>query len=723
MGVSSVPGGGKTLTLSYLAAGLIASGKLRQGQEVLVVALVNSAVDNFSHRVAEFVKAKGLFPGVGYRVRTLHGLAHEIARERPALTGLSDNFQILDELAAEQILSEVIDAWVRGHPQALEQHLNPDLPENKLKQIRSYRWPELVRNVAESLIRQAKDLRLSPQDLRDRLDSASGAEPLLEMGWSIYSDYQRSLSFRGALDFADLIGKAIQALEADPDFLARLRVRWPFILEDEAQDSSRLQEALLRKLAGPEGNWVRVGDPNQAIFESFTTASPEFLRSFLKEPGVDRQDLPNSGRSTQTIIELANQLVRWVQHEHPTAALREVLVPPYIEPAPGGDPQPNPPDNPEGVKLIPLAFTSEEELEAVVSSLARWNERNKKATAAILVPTNQIGIHYAEALRQHGVPHLELLRSTHSTRITAGSLSQVIRSLATPDSTRELVASYRIWGDRTKADSSNEGLLEQAERALRSCRRPEQFLWPRLGEDWLEGIGLAPSDGMLHDHLVNFRSTVQEWHAATSLPIDQLLITLAHGIFVQPADLALAYKLAGILRRASERNPTWGLAELAGELEAVAKNERRFLGLSPDDRGFDPDAHGGEVVVSTIHKAKGLEWDRVHLVSVNNYDYPSAEPGDQFIAEKWFVRGGLNLQAEALSRLKVSGLKDLPPLGVATQSARLEYAAERLRLFYVGITRARKELIITWNTGRKRDLKQATPFAALQAGWKPRSEK
>jgi DNA helicase-2/ATP-dependent DNA helicase PcrA len=82
MGVSAVPGSGKTQILSYLAAEIIASGLLEDDQEVLVVTLVNSAVDNFSRRVSAFVQARGLLPYLGYRVRTLHGLAHDIVRER-----------------------------------------------------------------------------------------------------------------------------------------------------------------------------------------------------------------------------------------------------------------------------------------------------------------------------------------------------------------------------------------------------------------------------------------------------------------------------------------------------------------------------------------------------------------------------------------------------------------------------------------------------------------
>ena len=116
----------------------------------------------------------------------------------------------------------------------------------------------------------------------------------------------------------------------DPDFLHRLQNRWPYILEDEAQDSSKLQEQILREISGPNGNWIRVGDPNQAIYETFTTASPEYLISFLSEPDVNAQSLPNSGRSTKSIISLANELIRWCNEEHPIDPIQSALTQPYI---------------------------------------------------------------------------------------------------------------------------------------------------------------------------------------------------------------------------------------------------------------------------------------------------------------------------------------------------------------------------------------------------------
>ena len=134
-------------------------------------------------------------------------------------------------------------------------------------------------------------------------------------------------------------------------------------------------------------------------------------------------------------------------------------------------------------------------------------------------------------------------------------------------------------------------------------------------------------------------------------------------------------------------------------------------------------AHRGKVVVATMHKAKGLEWDRVYLMSANAYDFPSALQGDSFISEKWFVRDHLNLEAEALAALQTLATDGaFRPLGVATHAARLDYAAERLRLLYVAITRARRELIITTNTGRQTggDVQPAAPLIALHAWWEQR---
>lgn len=737
MGVAAVPGSGKTVTLSALAARLVLSGVLADDQEVLIVTLVNSAVDNFAARVAGFIKQRGLLPHLGYRVRTLHGLAHDIVRERPGLVGLSDDFQIADEREAEEMLQDAVEAWLRAHPHTLEALLAPDFV-GKQSALRDH-WSALLLDTARSFIRQAKDLQLTPGDILQRISPfpdlgagmddgapfSGGAHPFLlaEICCAIYADYQRSLNYRGAVDFDDLVRLALLALNLDPAYLERLRYRWPFILEDEAQDSSRLQEQLLRLLVGPEGNWVRVGDPNQAIYETFTTASPYFLRDFLEERGVVRRELPNSGRSTQSIMDLANFLIDWTRAEHPVEEVRDALRPPHIEPAPPGDPQPNPPDAPEQVYVVARKFTPQEEVQAVVDSLCRWLPEHPHSTVAVLTPRNQRGFDVVEELKRRGLEYVELLRSTMSTRQTAQALGHIVRYLADPTSPSKLAAVYRVWRRHELEDPERRAGVDAVARLLQHCRRVEDFLWPRAERDWLEGIELpseVPSEE-LREHLRAFRALVCRWQEAALLPVDQLLLTLAQDLFREPAELALAHKLAALLRRASEGHPQWRLPELSHELEAIARNERRFLGLSEEDTGFDPDKYRGKVVVATVHKAKGLEWDRVYLMSVNNYDFPSDQPGDQFISERWFVRDRLNLEAEALAQLEALRTYGAYEEGVATRKARLGYVAERLRLLYVGITRARKELIITWNSGRYGDLRPALPFIALRTFWENRT--
>ena len=736
MGVSAVPGSGKTQTLSALAAKLVADGDLAIDQEVLIVTLVNSAVDNFARRVDELVQERGLLPHVGYRVRTLHGLAHDIVRERPGLVGLANDFGIVDERDATRILQEAAESWIATHPDAADEWLDPELDERKRQWVRREQWPRLAVGLGNNFIRMAKDLELTPALLRERMAALGGGEvtsPLLDMGLAIYTDYQRALSYRGAVDYDDLIRLALEALQLDGEYLKRLQDRWPYILEDEAQDSSRLQEKILRLLTSSGGGWVRVGDPNQAIFETFTTASPKYLRDFLNEGGVVARDLPDSGRSTQSIIDLANYLVTWSRTQHPVPALRDALAPATILPTPEGDPQSNPVDNPAGVRLASTRFTVDEELEAVLNSLRRWLPDNPGSSVAVLVPRNERGEAVVNALKAANIEYVELLKSTRDTRITAGALANIVNYLADPASAAKLVTAYEVWRRTDRADPEAKLRLDAALRALRRCRRVEEFLWPRAFEveDWrgttsrdsLDCLEL-PDDDLLHEQMQQFRDLVRRWQSATTLPADQLLLTIGHDLFEQPVDLAVTHKLAALIRSASESHPDWRLPELNAELITIAKNERKFLGFSEGDTSFDPDAHRGKVVIITVHKAKGLEWDRVYLMSVNAYDFPSALPGDSFISERWYIRSGLNMEAEALAQLKAVANADpsFPALGAATEQARIDYAAERLRLLYVAITRAKRDLIITWNTGRLPGaaLQPAAPLIALQAWWETR---
>ena len=478
MGVSAVPGSGKTFTLSWLAARLIEQANLFDDQEILVVTLVNSAVDNFSTRISGFLREKNLIPNLGYRVRTLHGLAHDIVRERPDLVGLSDRFAIVDERESQEIMDGAVASWLRSHPEFITEWTSPevDLANNSYSQKQ---WLDLINNLARSFIRQAKDLQILPDELQHRITEINQPHPLLQLGIDIYTDYQRSLNYRSAVDFSDLIRLALQALQADREYLLRLHYRWPYILEDEAQDSSSLQEEILRLMVGPEGNWVRVGDPNQAIFETFTTASPRFLRDFLQEPGVTARSLPNSGRSTRTIINFANSLIQWTNTSHPVVELRDALTRPLIQPTPPGDPQSNPPDDPSGIFIMPQGYEAEKEIETVVKSLKRWLPEHSDWTVAVLTSRNERGAKIVEELKKYNLPYVELLQSSQSTRYTADILAACLRSLADPASTSKLQdVMKRIGRIEAGDDKSMANLYRGAVAVLDRCPRLEEYLAP-----------------------------------------------------------------------------------------------------------------------------------------------------------------------------------------------------------------------------------------------------
>jgi len=410
---------------------------------------------------------------------------------------------------------------------------------------------------------------------------------------------------------------------------------------------------------------------------------------------------------------------------------------PHIVPVPEGDPQQNPPDDPEGIKFISKRYTPDEEMEAVVKSIKGYVDSiwdfpdDDKPTIAVLVPRNARGVEVVNALRQKGIEPIELISSTSETRAAAGSLNLLLSYLADPQSARKLSKAYEVWRRDIFGSNKNIGakngleevdearpFIEQVPALLRKIVDVENFIAPQNANDWLAGIGESEAEQVIRE-LSAFRVNVQRWLNAVTLPIDQLALTLAQDVFSEASDLALAHKLALVLRQVADDHPDWRLPELTSELAVIAKNERRFIGFSSDDSGFDPERHRGRVVVTTMHKAKGLEWDRVYLMSVNNYDFPSNMPNDRFISERWFVRSGLNLEAEALAQLTAlesTSEYDWYEEGAATLRSRLDYVKERLRLFYVGITRAKRELIVTWNSGRQGD---ATPSLALSElmGW------
>jgi DNA helicase-2/ATP-dependent DNA helicase PcrA len=738
MGVAAVPGSGKTWTLTRLAARLVAEADLEAHQEVLVVTLVNSSVDNFSSRIDALIEQEEMLPDVGYRVCTLHTLAHEIVRARPDLAGLSEDFHVIDDRQSSDILRDVASSWYQSNQSSITGYLTEDISDYKRKEVLADKLPGQVRRVAQNAITYAKSNGLSPEALRGYLRDSGAEMPLAEMAQSIYQGYQQALNVRNAVDYDDLIRHALQVLRIDEELLARLRDQWPYVLEDEAQDSSKIQQQILRRLVGDQENWVRVGDPNQAIYESFTTADPRLLREFVEEADQSPK-LAQSGRSQPSIIKLANRTIWWSQEKHPTPEVQGALTKPFIRKTSEGDPQPNPPDRPDRIAFVEGGFTEEEEIEKVASALGPWLEANPEKTCAMLVPVRGMGVAAASHFEDEGIPYTDsLLKTTSQTREAAQRIERIVEYLAEPTSSTRLARCYVQWrssqveaaqeksaqGQSTQSEGENassggeseteaaKAEIRETSRLVSQIERPEDYIWPQ-GRSWLSEVETDLTNEQL-SRLETFREKVQYWLELSDLPIGQLIMALGRDFFSDPDRLALVQKFSGLLRRASNYNPEWGLPRLSDELEVIAENERRFEGVGSGEADFDPEDHKGEVTISTMHGAKGLEWDRVHMMGVNDYHFPAAVAGDKFLPEKWFYRDGLNLQAETLAQIDALTGGEPYQEGEATTEARQEYARERIRLFYVCVTRAREELMITTNIGRFEDNRPALIFEEMR---------
>jgi DNA helicase-2/ATP-dependent DNA helicase PcrA len=719
MAVSAVPGSGKTLTLALLASRLILEGRLGDEGEVLVVTVQNSAVDNIAQRIRTVLTSQKV-PPVGFHVCTLHKLASDILRQRNDLAGVEETFFIVDEAETARMMHNAAEVWIAEH-QALWRSYLPDMAEGRRGQMENL-WRAETEKIGREVTKLCKHLRLTPERARERVATDAPDDDFLRMGVELYGLYTRYLQARSGLDFDDLIWRATEALEQDPTFLTNLRSHWPYILEDEAQDSSPLQEWILDRLAGPDGNWVRVGDPNQSINSTFTAADPRFFRRFVQRDDVQALSLLQSGRSGRPIIDLANHLVHWADTDHPEEAIRGVAFELQdIMLTDPGDPQANPPDEECRIYFHDQAFPNPDaEAEMVARWAAGYSRRYPEHTVAVLVPAGWQGSKVVEALeKMPAVEFDDLLRSTPRLRNVARVLAAASDYLSRPIASRSLAHLYGVLAEGGHLGNVPKKSLRHRRTLVRSLP-PHELLFPlglgELEERLPENVRLDEEDV---ESLERFAELTSRWVRALSLPVDQLLLTIAQDLFTDEADLAVCHSIAISLRAAEAMHPMWRLGDFSQELRDIASNRRGLNGFSLADAGYT--AQPGRVVITTMHKAKGLEWDAVFLMSVDSLEYPDLST-DAFRDELYFMPGRAPA-VEARKRLEqIAGgelvvASERPPV----EAARLEYIAERLRLLYVGITRARRNLAFTWSdTNGRRRVRPATALVELRNAYTAR---
>ncbi|MBE9171064.1 ATP-dependent helicase [Pleurocapsales cyanobacterium LEGE 06147] len=730
MAVSAVPGAGKSHSLSVAAAIAIARNQLYGRRQLVVVTYTRSAAASIKSKIRDRLKDLYLPPG-GFVVHTLHGLALNIANSQQELSGLNlDEVTIVVPNVGHRIIKGLVEKWIATHPrryQVLLEGMQFDGEETERLRRQSVLRTEVLPNLAHTVVREAKSSGLLPGDLWELSQQATDEYQILAIAAGLYEEYQQLMRSRNLIDYDDMILAALQVLEYEP-----MRQLWQdkvfAVFEDEAQDSSPLQERLISILANNSldsdtpPNLVRVGDPNQAINSTFTPADPIYFNWFCKscEQQGNLATMDRAGRSSEAIVKAANFMLEWVNQnwnkgtKQAAMQAENLLTLPFRQQAirivDPNDPQPeaNPPSEGRGLEIYtPKDIYQTVELigKRVIQLLSEHPERN----AAILVRENRQGRFLAEQLiylqREHQIGVYEVSEVERHSQIPEEML-KLLQFIDRPHSPDNLKAALEVLEQR--------GLIA-AQDLNALATYPEQFLYP---------TPLHPQPKPQVEQARRYCCNLLR--ARLELPHYQLISFLGMALKYTGSELATVQKLADRVNQQISGNSS--LKTTINALEEIVSSER-FEGVEEDND--DRYTRAGQLTIITMHKAKGLDWDYVFIPFLHD----DVLPGQPWIPTAARFLGDFTLAEVARAQIRavvhsryVDGKIpiELPQPALAWQEAGQLKQAEEFRLLYVAMTRAKRLLWMSaaqmgpfrWNTFRHdsaTNLQQKKPCPVLPA--------
>jgi len=666
MGIAAVPGSGKTFTLEMLVSKLIVvdgADPTRMG----LFTYMRSSRANMTKRINQRLAKHGVMGRI--EAMTLHSLSLRILRDFQGRLGW-DRLDILEGYEQDRLMTRLSQGWLQAHSYLWEPLLPKDVSADTASKNRR-RFMREFRSMCRSVVRTAKSYCLSPEQLT--------AKEHEFLGWAlpVYRSYQKELQRLGKVDYDDLGWKALDLMQRDPEVCAEVQGWYDFVFEDESQDSSPLQEELLKLMSAKHGNLVRVGDPNQSIMSTFTTADPYYFRTFCaSNPQVS---LAESSRSASRILNLANALVDWVQDHHPMPELRQSLSRQHIRPAEG-----NPPDSEAQITFLPIAGSPDAELRAVVDLAAQAYRERPHSSIVVLTPTNEVGSQVLLAMKNQELPVVDLLRNNPTQKEGILRIKQVVEFLALPTHPPRLQAAFRVAAQTLKLDPADVELHLQWITQV----PPERLLFPLWGSPIPWPTHLNPQKCVQVKPVLDM---ISEWMKFSRAPWAEVLRLLVQRLQRNTTDLFLGNYLVDQLERVLGERPTADWQTVADEIQPIWENGLNNMPVELTDYNPMP----GSIAVTTVHRSKGLEWDEVIITGLSAYEYP-VEPNERPQGIQFL--DGVNMEAEALAQLRqqtnAPNIAKRPP----TEQAFLDVAAERLRLLYVGITRAKRRLTLTVST-------------------------
>jgi len=648
-------GTGKTKVITHRIARLIAS-KAARPDEVLAVTFTEKAASEMEARVDVLVPYTSSFA----EISTFNSFGERVLRDHALDVGYRPDFRLLDDVEQAVFFRE-------------------NLFRLPLDYYRPLGQP--TRHIQEVLgaIRKLKQEDVRPEDYVGYADglgarAATDAEKdaarkHLEIA-RVFAAYQQLLRTEGLIDFEDQVTLVVDLFRRRPAVLEEVRRRFRYILVDEFQDTNFVQFELLKMLAAEHRNLTVVGDDDQSIFR-FRGASLSNILSFEEVyPEAKRIVLVRNYRSTQPILDASYRLIR---HNDPNRLEFKDRVDKRLKAAARA----------RGQSIRMLAFDSlSHEADDVAARIAALHEKRAPwGDIAVLIRRNADADPYLRSFNVRQIPYRFSGSRGLYQQEEIKVLLAFIRAVTDFENSRDLF--YLALSDVYKADPYE---------MTRIAGHADKKNLP------LHAVFKAIAEG---------RSPV-EVSPATEATVRRVFADIL--AFVEMA----ATKNAGAVVYAFLEGSGY-LKSLVGpmslESEIRVKNIRLFFdkikgfsGLAASDslRSFaryldllaevgdnpatsEADLDEDAVNVLTVHKAKGLEFGTVFLVGLVEDRFPGRER-----PERIPVPDGV--------------LKETLP-------GRENYLQEERRLFYVGMTRARRALYLTWarDYGLKR-LKKVSPF-------------
>lgn len=684
MAVPSVPGAGKTFVLTQLAAKLIEEKRHRPGK-ILIVTYMNSAVANFKQRIYDLLKDRGLNPMEGYEVMTLHTLAMNIIREKPDKILLDDEFAILDGTKQAELFREIFTEWLRRNRREFYSLIDSNRYSHQYLIKMEERWTDDFYRMAPSSFSYFKVQGYDANTLT-QLAEQNKDIPILKWLIELYGEYESALKVRGLIDFDDILVGALKLLKDDRELLERYQKRYTFIFEDEAQDSNIIQQELLIMISEDSGNFIRVGDSNQAIMSTFTVSDPKLFRDYCENPFTEVQSINVASRSCSHVIDLANFFVSWTREYHPCIDCRESLAPQYIEVVDRDDPYPNPVVDRHSVYFKPFKRPADE-LSYIVDHCKGHIDKKPDKTLAVLVPTNRMADELVDELEKRQIPYKEITSFPRERAYAANVIGVVLDFIVSPHENKRLVEAIKyILEDEEVED------LEELSKFLMTVP-VEELLYPLYGNIDRDIVPPKLIESGIWNRFEEAMPLLREFLETSSEMPEYLVLHIAERLNFDWDKMAIAQKIASDIRYLVSLNPDWSLMHLAQELKSIENSYNYFANIVYDMQGFDPNP--GEVTVSTLHKAKGLEWDTVFLMSMTAYHFP-ATLEDKFMGDCYYLREEYQ-NPDVLANAQFDKLIGRGGSHDYVEQSKIDIISEKVRLLYVGITRAKEYLIMTSN--------------------------